>query len=66
MSISAEHSETSAHAELPLLARTWNSVTRALSKPLPITRVLWGVFSNGEFGPGIEPGLAFFDRNGQR
>jgi hypothetical protein len=27
---------------------------------------LWGVFSNGEFGPGIDPGLAFSDRTGRR
>ena len=37
----------------------WNDATSAAMNETRTTRALWGVFSNGEFGPGIDAGLAF-------
>jgi hypothetical protein len=37
----------------------WNSAISAAMSATLTTLVLWGVFSNGEFGLGIHAGLAF-------
>src|SRR5437588_12895055 len=37
----------------------WNDVISAATNETRTTRALWGVFANGDFGPGIDAGLAF-------